>query len=74
MKRLALTAFVLLAGLGTRVDAGSLPKPASSLARQKPASLTHSVRSPEQKLPPANRLESRDRHRDQRPTHAVRGK
>jgi hypothetical protein len=73
MKRLTVTAFLLLAGLGARVEAGPLPKPMSAIARHRSASVTHYVRGAGQRLPAAIGLESRDRHRDLRPTHAVRG-
>jgi hypothetical protein len=74
MKRLAVTAFLLLAALGTRVDAGPLPKPISPVERHKTSNFTHYVRGAGQKLPAAIGLESRDRYRTVRQTHAVRGK
>jgi hypothetical protein len=73
-RRLAVTAFVLLAALGTRVDAGPLPKPTSFVERHQSSHVTHYVRGARQKLPVAIGLESSDRHRTVRHTHAVRGK
>ena len=74
MKRLAVIAFLLLVALGTRLDAGPLPAPMSPVARHKTSNFSHYVRGAGQKLPTAAGLESRDRHRTIRLTHAVRGK
>jgi hypothetical protein len=74
MKRLAVTAFLVVAGLGTVVDAGPLPAPVSPFARHKSSNFTYYVRGAGRRLPTAIGLESRDRYRAIRPTHAVRGK
>ena len=74
MKRLTVTAFLLLAALGARVDAGSLPQPISLVARPSSGNVSHYVRGAGQKLPLAIGVESRDRHRTVRQTHAVRSR
>jgi hypothetical protein len=74
MKRLTSTAFLLLAALGARVDAKSLPQAISQVQRHQSSNVSHYVRGAGQKLPLAIGLESRDRHRTVRQTHAVRGK
>ena len=74
MKRLTVIAFLLLAGLGSRLDAGPLPKPMSRVAGHTTANFSHYVRGAGQKLPAASGLESRDRHRTLQQSHAVRGK
>jgi hypothetical protein len=74
MKRLAVTAFLLLAGLGARVDAGSLPQPMSLVQRHKTSNVSHFVAGATQKLPGAASLVSRERDRTARLSHAVRGK
>ena len=74
MKRLTVTAFLVVAALGTLVDAGPLPTPVSPVAAAQDREL-HALRPGRgAKLPAAIGLESRDRYRTIRPTHAVRGK
>ncbi len=72
MKTLATAVVVLLFTLGAGLEARDLPKPISAVERQKTFTPTHSVRDPSQKLPGPIRLDSYDRHREVRQTHAVR--
>lgn len=74
MRRLVVTAFVLAGGFAGAVEAGSLPKPVSTLAKLKAASVTHGVRGPERKVPAAPGLEARGGQGFAHPTHGVRGK
>jgi hypothetical protein len=73
MKRPAI-AFLLLAALGVGVEGGDLPKPISSVQRHKSSNFTPYVRGTRQKLPVPIWVDSNDRHRGTRQTHAVRGK
>jgi hypothetical protein len=74
MKRLAMAAFLLLAAISARTEAGSLPSPKSVIDRERPTYQTHYVRGNRAKLPEPVRDASRASQRDLRLTHAVRGK
>ena len=73
MKRPAI-ACLLLAALGVGVEGGELPKPISSIQRHKSSNFTPYVRGTRQNLPEPIRVDSNDRYRTSRQSHAVRGK